>query len=64
MQGVMLSETEVSPVLWGMSLPMPDADYEKGGDGADPKEISMIHEIIFLVRTEGLNDVRKGKGCC
>jgi SagB-type dehydrogenase family enzyme len=46
-KGVSLSETEVSPVLWGMSLAMPVADYGRGGDGTVPSVISMIHGAGF-----------------
>lgn len=58
--GTMDSETEVSPVLWGMSLSMQDGDYGRGGDGAVPLEVSMIHETSSLAGAESRNDVRKG----
>ncbi|MFA6011066.1 MAG: hypothetical protein WC799_13865 [Desulfobacteraceae bacterium] len=38
-QATVDSETEVSPVLWGMPLPIPDADYGRGGDGSIPKDL-------------------------
>jgi len=59
-RGTIDSETEVSPVLWGMSLPIPDGDYGRGGDGAIPLEISMIHETSSLAGAENRNGVRTG----
>lgn len=46
------SETEVSPVLWGMSLSIPVSDYGRGGDGAVPSEIRTIHETGSQAGTE------------
>jgi len=52
------SETEVSPVLWGKSLPVLEADYGNGGDGAVPSEISIIHEASSLPGTEKQKNVQ------